>query len=163
MRKEGGERRKRGGRKEEREEEEKRREREEEETRRKRRRRRRERTFRKAYLQSEDGFAKKYSRKLPENGPKFRHGSYTANFSSMPQPSTSIFTYFWSTYCHLLDSISLGSIFRNGRKKAGGLALSLFWTTNSDGTLERASTPRICSRGIQPSRLIKSNQWPRMS
>ena len=61
------------------------------------------------------------------------------------------------------DLTSLGSIFLRGRKKAGGLALSFGWTTNSEGTLDRASTPKICSRGIHPSRLIRSNQWPRIS
>mmetsp|Transcript_19928 Transcript_19928/g.55996 ORF Transcript_19928/g.55996 Transcript_19928/m.55996 type:complete len:247 (+) Transcript_19928:1148-1888(+) len=46
-------------------------------------------------------------------------------------------------------------------RSVGGLAFVVRCTTNSSGTLARASLPRICSRGIQPSALSRSSQLAR--
>ena len=64
-----------------------------------------------------------------------------------------------STCCLLSFCCCVVRMYLSVSRKVGGLALLFRCTTNSSGTLERASSPKICSLGIHPSMFIRSNQW----
>lgn len=66
-------------------------------------------------------------------------------------------------FMNLLKSLKTWQHTSTVKIKDGGLATSEDWTTNSDGTFDLASQPKICSRGIQPLAFIRSSHEPTVS